>query len=37
AKAAAGAGHHSGRRVGRMLRAIAPNNVVDKLGHGGKE
>lgn len=37
AKAAAGAGHHSGRRVGRMLRAVTPSNVADKLGHGGKE
>ena len=27
AKAAAGAGHHSGRRVGRMLRAVTPSNV----------
>ena len=37
AKAAAGAGHHSGRRVGRMLRAVTPSNVAAKLGHWGKE
>ena len=36
AKAAAGAGHHSGRRIGRMLRAAKPSTVVRKLGHGSR-
>ena len=31
AKAAAGAGHHSGRRVGRMLRAAKPSTIARRL------
>ena len=36
AKAAAGAGHHSGRRVGRMLRAAKPSTIARRLSRGSR-